>query len=53
MFAGCLHAEGDGAKSLQDECSDRVHVLQMDITADDQILKAKAYILEHLPRDGM
>lgn len=38
VFAGCLDAASDGAKELASRAN--VHVLQLDITSDDQVDKA-------------
>ncbi|XP_077493312.1 dehydrogenase/reductase SDR family member 9-like [Amblyomma americanum] len=38
VFAGCLNAASDGAKELATRAN--VHVLQLDITSDDQVYKA-------------
>ncbi|CAL4091150.1 unnamed protein product [Meganyctiphanes norvegica] len=49
VFAGCLQAEdGEGAKTLREVGSDRLHVLQMDITKTDQLDKATKEVLAKL-----
>lgn len=52
VFAGCLFKDGTGAKKLKENCSERVHIVQLDVTKDDQIQEALKYINEHKPRFG-
>ncbi|XP_069689218.1 short-chain dehydrogenase/reductase family 9C member 7-like [Periplaneta americana] len=40
VFAGCLFPEGDGASLLKKSCSNRLKVIQLDVTKDDQVEKA-------------
>lgn len=40
VFAGCLHAEGPDAMNLKEKCSERLHILQLDVTKDDQVENA-------------
>lgn len=40
VFACCLFPEGEGARKLQEECSDNVIVVPLDVTKDDQVLDA-------------
>jgi len=51
VFAGCLLADSDGvgAKELRAIASDRLHVLQLDVTKEDQWEKVKQYIIQQLP----
>lgn len=53
VFAGCLQADagGQGAKDLREKGSDRLHVIQLDITSNDQISKAVEYVRKTLPED--
>ena len=46
VFAGCLDSEGDGATKLRSSSSGRMHVLQMDITNDDDVMNACNYVSE-------
>ena len=39
-FAGCLLASGKSAKTLITTCSERLHVVQLDITQEPQIKDA-------------
>ncbi len=48
VFAGCLVSEGDGAKELQSTCSERLKVLQLDITKDEEVESALATVKEDL-----
>ncbi|XP_042223158.1 D-beta-hydroxybutyrate dehydrogenase, mitochondrial-like isoform X2 [Homarus americanus] len=51
VFAGCLHAGGEGANHLRREGSSRLHVLQMDVTNQEQLDKA-AQEVKHLLPEG-
>ncbi|XP_022090932.1 D-beta-hydroxybutyrate dehydrogenase, mitochondrial-like [Acanthaster planci] len=44
VFAGCLYADGEGAAELRGRCSDRLLVLQMDVTDTDQVSSAAAQV---------
>ena len=46
VFAGCRNAESEGAKKLKDL---GIHVLQMDVTNQEQVDEAKRYVEDHLP----
>jgi hypothetical protein len=37
------------AKKLKEESSGRLHLLQLDVTSEKQILAAAAYVKENLP----
>ncbi|XP_069689225.1 retinol dehydrogenase 16-like [Periplaneta americana] len=37
VFAGCLYSEGDGAKELKSSCSDKLKIIQLDVTQDEQV----------------
>ena len=52
VFAGCLYAESEGANALRTNCSDRLHVLQLDVTNMEQIKGSIEYIETHLPSKG-
>lgn len=53
VFAGCLQAaaEGEGAEALRRRASDRLHVLQLDVTREKQVQEAVQQIIEILPQD--
>ena len=44
VYAGVLHPDGEGARSLTDLASDRLHVLPMDVTSDVQVKAAAEHI---------
>jgi len=44
VFAGCLHAEGPGAVKLKEVGSDRMHVIQLDVTNDEQVAECVRYV---------
>ncbi|KAK8763983.1 hypothetical protein V5799_033412 [Amblyomma americanum] len=50
VFAGCLNAASDGAKELATRAN--VHVLQLDITSDDQVYKALDEVKKSLGSNG-
>lgn len=49
VFAGFQDAEHSLAEELKEECSARLHVLQLDVTCETDILAASLYAVEHLP----
>lgn len=53
VFAGCLHPEGPGAQSLVEEGSDRMKVLQLDVTKDEHVSLAKDFVEANLPEKGL
>lgn len=44
VFAGCLNSNGKEAGELARSCSKLLHVVQLDVTKEDQITAAKAYV---------
>ena len=48
---GCLLKDkgGPGAKELISSCSERTHVLQLDVTSEEEVQKAVKYISANLP----
>ena len=40
VFAGCLNANGDGAKKLESECSARLKVVPLDVASDESVKEA-------------
>ncbi|KAL0170667.1 hypothetical protein M9458_035263, partial [Cirrhinus mrigala] len=53
VFAGCLCPEGPGAQSLVEEGSDRMKVLQLDVTKDEDVSLAKDFVQANLPEKGL
>uniref|UniRef100_A0A8C6YH18 Hydroxysteroid 17-beta dehydrogenase 2 n=1 Tax=Naja naja TaxID=35670 RepID=A0A8C6YH18_NAJNA len=53
IFAGVLSATGHGAKSLKETCSERLSILQLDITSSAQIKEAYLEIRRKLQQEGM
>lgn len=49
VFAGFQDSEHPLAEELKEECSARMHVLQLDVTCETDILAASLYACEHLP----
>ena len=52
VFAGCLTAKGEGAKSLESACSDRFKILQLDVTSDEEVEEAVKVVKEDLDGEG-
>ncbi|XP_055936462.1 dehydrogenase/reductase SDR family member 9-like [Argiope bruennichi] len=44
VFATCLFPTGPGATELKASCSNRLHVLYMDVTKDESVEKALEYV---------
>lgn len=53
VFAGCLHSDSHGAQTLAKEGSPRLNVLQLDVTRDEDLRKAKAFVEANLPEKGI
>ena len=52
VFAGCLFAEGLGAKEMKESCSDRLEIIQLDISKDEQVANAEAEVRRKLDGEG-
>ncbi len=52
VFAGCLVSDGDGAKDLLSTCSERLKVVQLDVTEDEQVQSALTTVKEDLGGEG-
>ena len=52
VFAGCLFASGLGAQELKENCSDRLEVIQVDISKEEQVKNAEAEVREKLDGGG-
>lgn len=48
MFAGCLHPEKEGAQTLKKSCSDRLHVVHLNVLSQESIESAVQYVTENL-----
>jgi len=48
VFAGCLLPEKDGAQELKELCSDRLHIVPIDVTKDEVVEKAAQYVKKSL-----
>ncbi|XP_035225764.1 estradiol 17-beta-dehydrogenase 2-like isoform X2 [Stegodyphus dumicola] len=48
VFACCLFPYGEGAVELTKSCSDRLHVLGLDVTDDDSVKEAVTYVKQNL-----
>ena len=52
VFAGCLQKEGEGAVALSSQCSDKIHVVHVDVTDDQSVQNAFQYVSDHVPSNG-
>lgn len=50
VFAGFQRAETPAGDQLKLDCSGRLHVLQLDVSSETQVLAASLYVVEHLPQ---
>ncbi|XP_005073251.1 17-beta-hydroxysteroid dehydrogenase type 2 [Mesocricetus auratus] len=53
VFAGVLDAKGSGAEELRKTCSERLLVLQMDVTKIEQIKDAHSKVMEKTQDKGL
>lgn len=53
VFAGVLDKEGPGAEELRKNCSERLLVLQMDVTKPEQIKDAHSKVTEKIQDQGL
>ncbi|XP_066995756.2 D-beta-hydroxybutyrate dehydrogenase, mitochondrial [Anabrus simplex] len=55
VFAGCLLANkgGAGAQQLKDARRRNIHVVQLDVSSDEEIRIAVEYVKKHLPSNGL
>ncbi|KDR07947.1 D-beta-hydroxybutyrate dehydrogenase, mitochondrial [Zootermopsis nevadensis] len=51
VFAGCLWSQEGGAKQLKEHKN--IHVVQMDITSDEEMTAALDYVTRNLPLQGL
>jgi NAD(P)-dependent dehydrogenase (short-subunit alcohol dehydrogenase family) len=48
VFAGCLFPEDGGAEELKWACSNRLHVLHLDVTREEHVRNAVKYVKNSL-----
>ncbi|XP_002741318.2 D-beta-hydroxybutyrate dehydrogenase, mitochondrial-like [Saccoglossus kowalevskii] len=48
VFAGCLLGDGEGALSLISHCSDRLRIVQVDVTSDESVRISRKVVEEHI-----
>ena len=53
VFAGCLFPESDGTKKLEEETSDRVHIIKLDVTSDAVVEQAKQSVTKILTEKNL
>ena len=53
MFAGCVKSQAGGAQELRELNLKRLHVIQMDVTSDEQVAAAVSYVSRHIPPQGI
>ncbi|XP_067655830.1 retinol dehydrogenase 7-like [Haliotis asinina] len=53
VFAGCLDCYSPGSIELRNKCSQRVHILQLDVTKEKDIEVAADYIQTQVGEEGL
>jgi len=53
VFAGCVKSQAGGAQELRELNLKRLHVIQMDVTSDEQVAAAAEYVSRHIPPQGI
>ena len=53
VYAACLRENGPGATELRNTCSDKLKVIQLDVTDGEQIRKAYEYVKKDLGERGL
>ncbi|XP_055937560.1 retinol dehydrogenase 7-like [Argiope bruennichi] len=48
VFASCLNTESEGASKLKAKCSNRLHILPLDVTKNESVEKAVEYVKANL-----
>ena len=48
VFAGCLLPDREGARGLREECSEKLHIVQVDVTDEWLVRGALKYIKENI-----
>ena len=38
---------------MKENCSERVHILQMDVTSDEQVQECVQYVTKYAPKTGI
>ncbi|GFT61038.1 estradiol 17-beta-dehydrogenase 2 [Nephila pilipes] len=52
VFASCLNPNGPGAEDLRKSCSDRLKVLELDVTEDESVKQAVHFVKYNLESSG-
>ncbi|XP_077558815.1 short-chain dehydrogenase/reductase family 9C member 7-like isoform X1 [Haemaphysalis longicornis] len=53
VFAGCLFPQGEGARNLQLNASNKLHIVPLDVTKDEDFQKANDYVCRNLDGNGL
>ncbi|GFT82676.1 estradiol 17-beta-dehydrogenase 2 [Nephila pilipes] len=53
VFAACLFPSGEGATELKKSCSQRLHVLHVDVTKDDSVKEVVEFVKRNLGASGV
>ncbi|XP_060573712.1 retinol dehydrogenase 7-like [Ruditapes philippinarum] len=53
VFAGCLDKDGTGAAAIRNNCSNRVHILQLDVTNEKEISAAVHVVTSQVGEQGL
>lgn len=48
VFAGCLLPEKEGAQTLKKSCSERLHVVPLDVTSEESVQSALQYVKDNI-----
>ncbi|XP_022644903.1 17-beta-hydroxysteroid dehydrogenase type 6-like isoform X1 [Varroa jacobsoni] len=48
VFAGCLFPDGEGARQLRNSASNRLHIIGLDVTKDEDFTSARSFVQQHL-----
>lgn len=52
VLAGCLFAQGEGAKQLKADCSSRLKIVKLDVTSDEEVEAAYRVVEKELAASG-
>ena len=52
VFAGCLNVDGPGPSDLK-QSSKRIHLLQLDVTKENDVTEAVTFVEDHTENKGM
>ena len=53
VFAGVLNTEGEGAAKLRGSTTNRMHVIKMDVTQDEDVKQALSYVTKTIKQNNI